>query len=167
MFETAQSLLVRTPEPGRLGCIISIQNGVNCDAYPVTFSQKVTKSYLSPFIVPRWGLRRRRNLTISQFHNKGYICNTQHRLPIWIFGVSCSLSGDGVLEYLPSVDLLFHRATRDETIDDNVFILADSEDAVHRLGICGWVPAGINYEKARHLQTGIYITLTHTKSGLM
>ena len=22
-----------TPEPGRLGCVISIQNGVNCDAY--------------------------------------------------------------------------------------------------------------------------------------
>ena len=31
------------PEPGRPDCVISIEIGVNGDAYPVAISQKVTK----------------------------------------------------------------------------------------------------------------------------
>ena len=43
-------------EPGRLGCVISIEIGVDSDVYPVAISQKVTKIYLSPDIVSRRGV---------------------------------------------------------------------------------------------------------------
>ena len=33
-----------TPEPGRLGCVISIQKGMKSDAYTVSIYQKVTKN---------------------------------------------------------------------------------------------------------------------------
>ena len=46
-----------TPEPGRLGCVISIQKGVNCGAYPVAFSQKVTKNLPVPFYSPTQGFK--------------------------------------------------------------------------------------------------------------
>ena len=33
-----------TPEPGRLGCVISIQKGFKSEAYPVAVSQKVMEN---------------------------------------------------------------------------------------------------------------------------
>ena len=47
-----------TPELGRLGCVISIQKGVNCDAYPVSFSQKVTKNLPVSFYIPTPGFNQ-------------------------------------------------------------------------------------------------------------
>ena len=57
-----------TPEPGRLGCVIYIEKGVNSDAYPVAISQKVTKIYPSPFIVPRRGLKMIQMKVFFIFH---------------------------------------------------------------------------------------------------
>ena len=42
-----------TPEPGRLVCVISLETGVRTLQQSV---RKWRKIYLSPFIVPRWGL---------------------------------------------------------------------------------------------------------------
>ena len=48
-----------TTEPGRLGCVISIQKGVNGDAYPVAVlvSQKVTKNLPVSFNSPMPGFK--------------------------------------------------------------------------------------------------------------
>ena len=46
-----------TPEPGRLGCVISIQKGVKSDAYPVAVSQKVTKNLPVSFYNPKPGFK--------------------------------------------------------------------------------------------------------------
>ena len=40
-----------TPQPGRLGCVISIQKGLNGYAYPVAISQKVTKNLPASFFI--------------------------------------------------------------------------------------------------------------------
>ena len=51
---------MQVPEPGRLGCVISIEIGVKSDAYPVAISQKVTKnlpvSFYSPIPGFKWSV---------------------------------------------------------------------------------------------------------------
>ena len=47
-----------TPEPGRPGCVISIQKGVNCDAYPFAVSQRVTKNLPVCFYSPMSGFKQ-------------------------------------------------------------------------------------------------------------
>ena len=42
------------PEPGRPGCVISIEIGVKGDVYPVAISQKVTKNLPVSFYSPRF-----------------------------------------------------------------------------------------------------------------
>ena len=49
-----------TLESERLGCIISIQKGVNDNAYPVTVSQKVTKILPVSFYSPTPGFKWKR-----------------------------------------------------------------------------------------------------------
>ena len=39
-------------EPGRLGCVVSIQKCVKSDVYPVAISQKVTKNLPVSFYSP-------------------------------------------------------------------------------------------------------------------
>ena len=46
-----------TPGPGRLGCVISIEIGVNGEAYPVAISQKVTKNLPVSFYSPMPGFK--------------------------------------------------------------------------------------------------------------
>ena len=46
-----------TPEPGKLDCVISIQKGVNGDAYSVAISQKVTKNLPVSFYSPTPGFK--------------------------------------------------------------------------------------------------------------
>ena len=46
-----------TPEPGRLGCVISKQKGVNGDASPVAISQKATKNLPVSFYSPTLGFK--------------------------------------------------------------------------------------------------------------
>ena len=64
-------------------------------------------------------------------------------VPVRVFGIAGGLACDGVLEHLSPVDLLLHRGARDEPVDDHVLVLADTEHPVHRLGICGGVPARV------------------------
>ena len=45
------------PEPGRLGCVISIEIGVNGVAYPVAVSQKVVKILPVSFYSPTSGFK--------------------------------------------------------------------------------------------------------------
>ena len=45
------------PEPGRPDCAISIEIGVNGDAYPVTISPKVTKNLPVSFYSPTSGFK--------------------------------------------------------------------------------------------------------------
>ena len=42
-----------TPEPDRLGCVISIQIGVNGDAYPVAISEKAKEKYRGMFEIQK------------------------------------------------------------------------------------------------------------------
>ena len=44
-----------TPEPGRLGCVISIEIGVNGAAYPAAVSQKVANNLPVSFYSPTSG----------------------------------------------------------------------------------------------------------------
>ena len=46
-----------TLEPDRQGCVISIQKGVNGNAYPVAVSQKVTKNFPVSFYSPTPGFK--------------------------------------------------------------------------------------------------------------
>ena len=46
-----------TPEPGRLGCVISIEIGVNGAAYPAAVSQKVAKNLPVSFYSPTSGFK--------------------------------------------------------------------------------------------------------------
>ena len=64
--------------------------------------------------------------------------------PVGIFVVACCLSGDGVFEYLPSVDLLLDRATRDEAVYHHILGLPQTEGPVHSLGVRRRVPTRIN-----------------------
>ena len=52
-----------TPEPGRPGCVISIQKFVNGDAYPVVFSQKVTKNLPVSFYSPTPGFNKEKEIS--------------------------------------------------------------------------------------------------------
>ena len=45
------------PEPGRPDCLISIEIGVNGDAYPVAISPKVTKNLPVSFYSPTSGFK--------------------------------------------------------------------------------------------------------------
>ena len=47
-----------TPEPGRLVCVISIEIGVNGDAYPAAVSQKVAKNLPVSFYSPTSGFKK-------------------------------------------------------------------------------------------------------------
>lgn len=67
--------------------------------------------------------------------------------PIWILGLSHSLASDGILENLTSVDLFLNTAAGDQSVDDHVFLLSNTEGSVHSLSICCRVPAGINCRK--------------------
>ena len=64
-------------------------------------------------------------------------------LPVWVLSAACGLVGNGVFEDLAAVDLLLHRAARDEAVHHHVLGLPDAERSVHSLGISGRVPAGI------------------------
>ena len=61
-----------TPEPGRLGCVISIEIGVNGAAYPAAVGQKVTKNLPVFFYSPTSGFN---TLTYIMFlyHRSGQI----------------------------------------------------------------------------------------------
>ena len=48
---------LRTPQPGRPDCVISIEIGVNGDAYPVAVRQKVTKNLPVSFYSPMPGFK--------------------------------------------------------------------------------------------------------------
>lgn len=64
-------------------------------------------------------------------------------LPVWVLGIARRLPRDGVFKHLSSVDLLLHRPTGNQTVDDHVLVLADPEDTVHSLSVRGWIPARV------------------------
>ena len=65
--------------------------------------------------------------------------------PVGVARLAGRLLGDRVLEDLPAVDLLLDAAARDETVDDDVLLLADAEGAVDGLRVGRRVPARIVY----------------------
>ena len=65
-------------------------------------------------------------------------------VPVWVLCIPGSLPGDTVFEDLSSIDLLLKSTTGDQSVDDNILVLSDSERSVHRLGISCWVPARVN-----------------------
>ena len=83
-------------------------------------------------------------------------------LPIGVIGLASGLFRDGVLEDLAAVYLLLYTATRDQPVDDHVFLLTYTERAVYSLGVRSRVPAGINwnekYKFKRESHTYLYFS---------
>ena len=68
------------PEPGRLGCVISIEKGVNGDAYPVAVIQKVRKNLPVSFYSPTPGFNVSHKFARSQMgENKVLINNFSYK----------------------------------------------------------------------------------------
>ena len=86
----------------------------------------------------------------TMFSMKATITAVCHSSPVGIFWLSHSLSRDGVLEDLSSVDFLLHTATCDEPVNHHILVLSNAECPVHSLGICGWIPAWIIWLNRTH-----------------
>ena len=68
-------------------------------------------------------------------------------LPVRILWFAGCLLRDGALEDLPSINLLLHAATCDQTVHNDVLLLSDTEGSVDGLRVSRWVPARIIWEK--------------------
>ena len=65
------------------------------------------------------------------------------RLPVGVLRFAGRLLCDGALEDLSAIDLLLNAATRDEAVDYDVLLLADTEGAIDSLRVSRGVPARI------------------------
>ena len=91
------------------------------------------------------------NITCVMLYSFIYLmyitCASSSDSLVWVIGVARCLFSNGILEDLSPVYLLFHTATCDQSVDHHILLLANSKCPVNCLCICGWVPAGIDYNE--------------------
>ena len=83
------------------------------------------------------------NTVVLRWYEKKY---ENKILPVWVFGISCGLSCNGIFENLPAINFLLNCSTCDQPVYHNILVLSDPKHSVHSLSVCRWIPTWIIYE---------------------